>query len=295
MSNLSFPLLRELTRAGDPVAKRVYKEEIALRLESGYPSVVQYLLSQGYIGVFTPSEFESILEATDIIKNLSSSPSMLYRFVRSCFSRFPTLIEDILLQILNLQEGKKFIFSIIQKSPTASPFRRSVRNLDLHFLQILNSKFEALLKKVNVDNIKEDILDCIQMIKKTSQEMDIYPSSYKESVFFREARDRFLNRAGEDRENLNQLRTRMMDNLRELEELRNGRERRTRIQRHQARCLYCGRIIPRDQDICEWCGHRRDDDDDFFPYPFIFRDPGGGGGGGGSMKGEIAIPVKVVA
>ena len=85
----------------------------------------------------------------------------------------------------------------------------------------------------------------------------------------------------------------MLDNIRELEELRNGIERRTRIQRHQARCLYCGRIIPRDQDICDWCGHRRDDDDDFFPYPFIFRDPGGGGGG--SMKGEIAIPVKVMA
>ncbi|GAH64926.1 unnamed protein product, partial [marine sediment metagenome] len=106
---------------------------------------------------------------------------------------------------------------------------------------------------------------------------------------------RFTNLVGEDRENLNLNRARMMERIRELEELRNGIERRTRIQRHQARCLYCGRIIPRDQDFCDWCGHRRDDDDDFFPYPFIFRDPGGGGGGGGSMKGEIAIPVKVMA
>ena len=41
MSNISFPLLRELAKAGDPVASKVFKEEIALRLESGYPSVVQ--------------------------------------------------------------------------------------------------------------------------------------------------------------------------------------------------------------------------------------------------------------
>jgi len=33
MSNISFPLLRELTKAGDPQAKKVYKEEIALRQE----------------------------------------------------------------------------------------------------------------------------------------------------------------------------------------------------------------------------------------------------------------------
>ncbi len=295
MSNLSFPLLRELTRAGDPIAKRVYKEEIAIRLEGGYPSVVQYLLSQGYIGVFTPSEFKSILEATDIIKNLSSHPSMLNQFVRSCSSRFPTLIEDILLQILKLQDGKKFIFSIIQKGPTTSLFRRSFRNFDPYFLQILNSKFEVLLKKIQEDNLKEDILDCIQMIKKTYQEQDMHPSSDRESIFLREFQNRFANLAGEDRENLNLNRARMIERIRELEELRNGIERRTRIQRRQARCSYCGRTIPRGQDICEWCGHRRDDDDDFFPYPFIFRDPGGGGGGGGSMKGEIAIPVKVVA
>jgi len=290
MSNLSFPLLRELTRAGDPVAKRVYKEEVAHRLESGHPSVVQYLLSQGYIGVFTPSEFESILEATDIIKNLSSYPSMLNQFVRSCFSRFPTLIENILLQILKLQDGKKFIFSLIQKSYTITPFSTRMRDLDLQFLQILNSKFKALLKKVKEDNIMKDISDCIKMIKKTSQEQEMHPSSYDES-YFRDSRNGILNFAGEARGNRDLRIRRFRDQVRERGELRDGVERRTRIQRHQARCLYCGRIIPRDQDICEWCGHRRDDEDDFFPYPFNFRDPGGGGGG--SMKGEIAIPVKV--
>ncbi|MFX1233899.1 MAG: DNRLRE domain-containing protein [Promethearchaeota archaeon] len=291
MSNLAFPLLRELTRAGDPVAKRVYKEEVARRLESGYPSVVQYLLDQGYIGVFTPSEFESILEATDIIVNLSFYPSMLNQFVRSCFRKFPTLIENILLQILNLNDGKKIIFSIIQKSFIVTPFRAKTRDLDFQFLQILDTKFKVLLKKVEEDDIKKDISDCIKLINATCQENDRDPPSYRESIFFREPQGGILNFAGVERGNRDQLRARAIDNLRALEELRDGREIRLQVHRHQARCSYCGRIIPRNQDICEWCGHRRDDDNEFFPYPFIFRDPDGGGGG--SMKGEIAIPIKV--
>jgi len=49
-------------------------------------------------------------------------------------------------------------------------------------------------------------------------------------------------------------------------------------------------MIPRGQDTCDWCGHKKDDDEGgFFPYPFIFKPPGGGG----SMKEAIAVPVKI--
>ena len=45
------------------------------------------------------------------------------------------------------------------------------------------------------------------------------------------------------------------------------------------------------QDICEWCGHKKDDDEGgFFPYQFIFKPPGGGGG---PTKGTIPVAVKV--
>ncbi|KKK44646.1 MAG: hypothetical protein Lokiarch_16530, partial [Candidatus Lokiarchaeum sp. GC14_75] len=37
--NLAFPLLKKLTEAGDSVAKRVFKEEIAQRFESGFEPV----------------------------------------------------------------------------------------------------------------------------------------------------------------------------------------------------------------------------------------------------------------
>ncbi len=48
-SNLAFPLLKKLTEVGDPFARKVFKEEIALRLESGYPSVIFFLIAEKYI------------------------------------------------------------------------------------------------------------------------------------------------------------------------------------------------------------------------------------------------------
>ena len=41
-SNLAFPLLKRLTDVGDPIAKRVFREEIAKRLGQGYRPVVEY-------------------------------------------------------------------------------------------------------------------------------------------------------------------------------------------------------------------------------------------------------------
>jgi len=59
-SNLAFPLLKKLVEAGDPAAKNVFKEEIARRLESGYPSVVEYLIEEDYFDYLSPEEKSNI-------------------------------------------------------------------------------------------------------------------------------------------------------------------------------------------------------------------------------------------
>ena len=46
---LAFPLLKKLTDCGDPIAKRIFKEEIAKRFESGHSTVVQYLIQNRYL------------------------------------------------------------------------------------------------------------------------------------------------------------------------------------------------------------------------------------------------------
>jgi len=75
-SNLAFPLLRRLTEAGDPQAKRVFKEEIVKRLERGYMPVIEYLRQEGFFNYLTheellqallkPEEANAILELENI-------------------------------------------------------------------------------------------------------------------------------------------------------------------------------------------------------------------------------------
>jgi hypothetical protein len=59
--NLAFPLLKALVDAGDPIAKRKFKEEIALRYATGHPTVIRFLTQNGYLHYLTEDEFESML------------------------------------------------------------------------------------------------------------------------------------------------------------------------------------------------------------------------------------------
>ena len=62
-SNLAFPLLKKLTESGDPLAKKVFKEEIAKRFMKGYLPVSTYLIKEGYLFYLSQEEFETILES----------------------------------------------------------------------------------------------------------------------------------------------------------------------------------------------------------------------------------------
>ena len=60
--NLAFPLLKRLATVGDPLAKKVFKDEIALRYTSGHPTVIEFLTQNGYLKFLSADEFEIILE-----------------------------------------------------------------------------------------------------------------------------------------------------------------------------------------------------------------------------------------
>lgn len=61
-SNLAFPLLKKLTDVGDPIAKRVFKDEIAERLTNLYTNVAQYLIQENYLEYFNSEEKELMID-----------------------------------------------------------------------------------------------------------------------------------------------------------------------------------------------------------------------------------------
>jgi DNA-directed RNA polymerase subunit RPC12/RpoP len=62
--------LRELVKEGDILARKVFKQEVAKRLESGYPSVVLYLIEEDYLNCLSYEELDAVLSNPRFLKNL---------------------------------------------------------------------------------------------------------------------------------------------------------------------------------------------------------------------------------
>jgi len=54
--------LKRLTEVGDPLAKKVFKEEIAMRYESAYPSVVLYITREKLLNFLDDEERLQLVE-----------------------------------------------------------------------------------------------------------------------------------------------------------------------------------------------------------------------------------------
>ncbi|MBD3339736.1 MAG: hypothetical protein GF353_11545 [Candidatus Lokiarchaeota archaeon] len=110
--NLAFPLLAKLTEVGDPQAKRVFKEEIAKRFLSCYPSVVLYLLEMHYLNYLNDEE------ADLVIKTLEKKLNGLKSNRQS--RQLDLIFNDIGLFYLERKQFKKahrFITTAIQIKP----------------------------------------------------------------------------------------------------------------------------------------------------------------------------------
>ncbi len=114
-SNLAFPLLKELAKAGDLTARKIFKEEVAKRFESNNITVIQFLLFSGYLNNLNKHELEIVLEQTKInfseiminkLKKLMKSPITNYRKIKD-------LIDIVLF--IDLKFNKNLIFCIIDK------------------------------------------------------------------------------------------------------------------------------------------------------------------------------------
>ncbi|MFX0038808.1 MAG: Rab family GTPase [Promethearchaeota archaeon] len=80
---LAFPLLKALVKIGDPEAKKAFKEEIAMRIESGYPNVLMYLINHGYLEYLNEEELDTVLESSKFKKNL---PRSLLKQIPPCLA-----------------------------------------------------------------------------------------------------------------------------------------------------------------------------------------------------------------
>ncbi len=142
--NLAFPLLKKLSEAGDKLAKVKFKEEIILRFNSGYPTVVKFLQKGGYLNELT--EDEALL--LKIERCIKCSSIKIYE---NEFSITKTLLDSLWMdekrfffQRLNLKQETRNISLKICKSCFIETFLAFNHKLYNH----LDLKYDDFIKRI---------------------------------------------------------------------------------------------------------------------------------------------------
>jgi len=65
---IAFPLLKKLTEVGDPLAKKVFKDEIATRFVNGNNAVITFLLKERYLNFLNNEELDTLISEFDFTK-----------------------------------------------------------------------------------------------------------------------------------------------------------------------------------------------------------------------------------
>ena len=117
-SNLSFPFLKELYNVGDSMAKKVFKEEIATRLESASTNVIEYLWNQKYIDFLTMEEIESVVESPRFIENFIKNTKKIRSFdlFDKISPHFTKIFAEMIYKLLKKGTLKNVINQIISNS-----------------------------------------------------------------------------------------------------------------------------------------------------------------------------------
>ena len=116
--NLAFPLLKILVENGDIKAKKIFREEIAKRLENGYTTVVNYLIEEKFVNYLNREDLlfsllksedaEAIMELDGMIQKLqwNLEPATYFPDCRP----FSFLVENRRVIALKMPGMDEFLF-----------------------------------------------------------------------------------------------------------------------------------------------------------------------------------------
>ena len=101
-SNLAFPLLKELTKAGDKLAAIIFKEEVAKRFESSNIKGKQFLLNNKYLDCLSKEELDILLVQTksNLINSVFSQLSELMKSANMNYRKIKNLIDTLFLNVI---------------------------------------------------------------------------------------------------------------------------------------------------------------------------------------------------
>jgi hypothetical protein len=169
-SNLAFPLLRKLAIAGDVLANRVFKEEIAIRLETGYISTVRFLLFNGYLSFLDREELDCVFtqSSLSIVESLIEELQLLMISPLGNFMVINELLDLVLF--IDLKFNQKILIEIFKNftQTTIVSFIKSAI-LHLNYKEFRNylipyGRFHLYFEDI-IDYLYKNYSQCGELIK----------------------------------------------------------------------------------------------------------------------------------
>ncbi len=220
-SNIAFPLLKELADSGDPKAKRVFKEEVAKRIQSGYVPVIKYLDEEGYLDYLSREELISTLLDSDSVffekillkaRKGREDDLFLKEFFDRIGDKLPYIMKSTVKRILKKgnPDDLRCIFRLgwqdfFELDEIYSLFKKIYKNID--FINILNYKY-LVNKKNQRDKYGTDILLKIYTYTDDDFFLDIMKKQPVEAIAIFNKRILNLIKTGYFKYNANELKKR---------------------------------------------------------------------------------------
>jgi len=156
-SNLAFPLLRKLFYAGDPLAKKYLKEEVAKRFECRDPNVIRFIINERYFNIFNKEELHGLVfnekgEIKEFLQNLpeENSKSILFpllgRLTEMEDAQALVIYKDLITQ--DMQSGNPITIQHLLNRNYLDFFKQKELN-SLVFKE--NGEFQDYLKEMMED------------------------------------------------------------------------------------------------------------------------------------------------
>ena len=105
--NLAFPLLKKLADMGDPLAKKIFKDEIGKRFLSGHLSTITYLLEENYLDYLNREEITSLL--TELAPSSCLNKPRNRNLVFPLLKKLADMEDPLAKKVFKDEIGKKFL------------------------------------------------------------------------------------------------------------------------------------------------------------------------------------------
>ncbi len=175
-TNLGFPLLRALYDAGDPKAKKVFKDELAKRFCSKSIVVAKYLFIEGYLCYFNKEELESIINFyNDLLKKNTPRENINFLLILSyCYQQIEKYSKsnEILKLILKFDLNTKpnsFRKHVLVCLASSYCYQKKYDKAEKYISDLINrypDKIKNLYSLVNILGPKNDKISLIYLLPK---------------------------------------------------------------------------------------------------------------------------------